>query len=426
MNTSIAISKPNKFQNLFTFKKFLAINFITIISWQSLSYGANIGISLIYTYIGAFFLFHIPNLVLTKYLLKPNPEDASNNHNIIYLVHNKLNYFSNIALTFCTWFANVIGYPSGFAFILSNLAYTFNYHLSNKEYFIYVIILYLIMSLINVRGFKVSFKFILSFSLVGVFAPMLLIVIYSFKYTFLHYDLVKAWLVNMQLTHPFSFKDINFGFILAIVMTIIGFEQTSLHMDEMAKHKFSFKKYHLFIASVMVMFFTIFMMLVLAYVTSTQKIDPNYLISGTIISFFNIMHYPNLAKPFVILFTLGEFGCTFAWMVHINRTFNATLLISKSAKIRSWGNNYTPQKLIKFELVVFVLYYILLKIFPALETSVILFNMSVQLSIAYYVILYLAILKEKNLNKFARIILFIGLISSILGVICAFIPNTIL
>lgn len=425
MDNSITLSKPSKWHNLFTFKKFLAINFITIISWQALAYSANIGISLIYSYIVAILLFHIPNMVLTKYLLQPNSKNDTNNHNLIYLVHNKLNYFSSGALTFCTWISNVVLYPSGFAFILSNLAYTFNYSISKKEYFTYVIILYLIMSLINTSGFKLSFKFILTFSLVGVFAPMLLIVIYSFKYTFLHYTLVRTWLVGIQLTHPFSFKELNFGFILAIVMTIIGFEQASLHIDEMTKYKFNFKKYHLATASILVMFFTLFMMLVLAYVTSTKKIDPNYLISGTIISFFQMLNHPSLAKPFVVLFTIGEFGCTFAWMVHINRTFNATLLISKSSKIRSWGDNYKPQKLIKFELVIFIIYYILLKIFPALETSVILFNLSVQLSIAYYVILYLAILKEKNLGKISRLILFIGLISSVLGVICSFIPSTI-
>lgn len=426
MDNSITLSKPSKWHIFFTFKKFLAINFITIISWQALSYGANIGVSLIYTYIIAIILFHIPNIVLAKHLLQTNYKNDTNNHNLIYLVHNKLNYFSSSALTFCTWISNVVLYPSGFAFILSNLAYAFNYNLSKKEYFIYVIILYLIMSLINSKGFRLSFRFILAFSLVGVFVPMLLIIVYSVKYTFLHYDLVKTWLFNVQLTHPFSFKDLNLGFILAIVMTIIGFEQASLHIDEIATHKFNFKRYHLVIASILVMFFTIFMMVVLAYVTSTLKIDPNYLISGTIISFFQLINYPSLAKPFVILFTLGEFGCTFAWMVHINRTFNATLLLAKSAKIRAWGDSYKPQKLIKFELVIFVIYYILLKIFPALETSVILFNLSVQLSITYYVILYLAILKDKSIGKFSRGILFIGLISSTIGVICSFIPNAAL
>jgi len=421
MDNSINLAKNTKLGSLVTFKKFLAINFITIISWQSLAYGANIGVSLIYTYIIAILVFHIPNLVLTKYLLKP---DASgwHNHNLIYLVNNRLNYFSSILLTFCTWFANVVGYPAGFAFILSNLAYAFHWQLSNTEYFIYVMLLYLIMSIINVRGFKISFRFLLLFSLIGVFLPMFLILLYSLKYSFLHDTLVKNWLITIELTHPFHLKDLNFGFILAIVMTIIGFEQASLHFEEMPK--FKFKKYHLIIASVLIMFFTLFMMLVLSYITTTQKINPNYLISGTLISFFQLIHYPILTQPFIILFTLGEFGCTFAWMVHINRTFNATLLISKSAKIRAWGNNYSPKKIIKFELIIFVVYYVLLKIFPALETSVILFNLSVQLSIAYYVILYLAILKERNLNLIARIVLLVGLIASILGLICSFIPNS--
>lgn len=420
MNNTIPTSKSNYFKNLFSFKKFLAINFITIISWQSMSYGAGIGVSLVYTYIIAILFFHIPNLLLTKHLLKPN--DKNDNHNLIYLVNDRLNYFSSGLLTFCTWFANVVGYPSGFAFILSNLAYTFHYNLSKMEYFSYVILLYLIMSLINTMGFKISFKYLLIFSLFGVFAPMITIVLYALKYTFIHYALIKTWFITVQLTHPFSLKDLNFGFILAIVMTVIGFEQTSLHFEEMSK--FNFKRYHILIGSFAIMFFTFFMMFVLSYVTTTQKIDPNYLISGTIIEFFKLMNHESFAKPFVILFTIGEFGCTFAWMVHINRTFNATLLISKSPKIRAWGNNYSPKKIIKFELVIFLVYYILLKMFPALETSVILFNLSVQLSIAYYVILYLAILKETNIGLWQKAILAVGLVSSVVAVICSFIPNT--
>lgn len=418
----ISTSKFNYFKNLFSFKKFLAINFITIISWQSMSYGAGIGVSLIYTYLIAILLFHIPNLILTHHLLKPNK--YSDNHNLIYLVNDKLNQFSNILLIFCTWFANVIGYPAAFAFILSNLAYTFNYTLSKTEYFIYVILLYAVLSFINLRGFKISFKSILIFSFLGVFAPMLVIIAYAVKYTFLHYDLIRHWIITVQIAHPFNLKDINFGFILAIVMTIIGFEQTSLHIEEMSK--FKFKHYHIIIASIAVMFFTFFMMFVLSYVTTTQKIDPNYLISGTIIELFKLVNHEYLAKPFVVLFTLGELGCTFAWMVHINRTFNATLLISKSPRLRAWGNNYAPRKIIKFELVIFLVYYILLKIFPALETSVILYNLSVQLSIAYYVILYLAILKESGIGLWQKLILAVGLITSIIAVICSFIPNTVL
>ena len=412
--------------NLLSFKKLLAINLITIISWQSLSYGANIGISLIYTYIAAILLFHIPNLVLTKHLLNAPDGNTQNNHNLIYLINTKLNYLSNVVVTLCTWLSNVVGYPSVFAFILSNVFYVFHCNVSKTEYFICIIMLYLAMSTINIMGFKISFKAILFFSLIGVFIPMALIIGYSFYYTLDHYVLVKTWLINVQLAHPFNLKDLNFGFILAIVMTIIGFEQSSLHVEEMVQHKFQFKNYHLIISSICILTITLFMMLVLSYIATTEHLDPNYLIAGTIIGFFKLIHYPKLAQVFIILFAIGEFGCVFAWMVHINRTFNATLLIAKSPTLRSWGSNYTPKKLIKFELVIFLVYFILLKIFPVLETSVILYNLSVQLSILYYVVLYLAIIREKSLPMLSRVILIIGLITSVFGVVCSLIPNMVL
>lgn len=404
--------------NSLIYLKFIALIITTILSWQSLAYAANIGVSLIYIYIGVIILFHIPNLVFTKYLLH-----NSNKHNLIFLVYSKLGYRPAMLVTLLPWLSNITMYPSVFTFILANYAYAFDYKLSNSEYFIGSIMLYLFMSAVNIKGFKVSFKFILLFSMVGVIVPMLTLGAYFTYYMINHSVLLKTWLISTQVSHPFNIHSINFGFILAIIMTLIGFEQASLHSKEIIHKQFNFRFIHFISAGVILIVLTLWMMLILAYVSSTNQFEPNFLIAGTIIKVFTLFKQPVLGKIMVILFLLGVLGNTFAWMVHINRSFISAFSFAKSDKLKKFVNEFSPKKLIKFELLVFLGYFILLKIFPILTTSVILYNLSVQLSISYYLVLYLAVIRDKEVALTQRMILRIGFAAIIFAVMCSFIPN---
>ena len=141
--------KSGRLENFVAFKKLISIALVTSVGWQTFAYGANIGASILFCYLIIILLFHIPNIALSKYLF-----NTHNNHNLIYLVNSKLNNFFAILLNCCSWLSNVIAYPAAFTFVLSNLAYAFNYTLNSYEYLIYSILLYCILSFINAKGFK--------------------------------------------------------------------------------------------------------------------------------------------------------------------------------------------------------------------------------------------------------------------------------
>lgn len=393
--------QTNFMQRFFSFKKFLVLNLITIITWQSLSYASTVSFSIIYTYIALILLFHIPNVVFTYYLV-----NSTKHNNLTALLSSGLNNKSSLIATFCIWLSNAIWYPSVFTFILSNLGYAINYKFTNNEYFIYSVLLYLIILLINRCGFKLSFKSIFYVGGLVTIIPIIILISYFTFFLADNYDLVKTWFLTTQFPTTLSYSNLDSNFILAIVTTLIGFEQSSLYLDEIYKAKASIKKIHFVILSTLAIFITLSIILMLSYLAHSDKVDSNYLVVYSIIKFFNWLHLEFLGRALIILFIIGEFIAVFAWVTHTNKAFTFSL---NKVKI-SWG-------IIQTELVIFIVYLILLKIFPALSTSIILYNLSAVLSISYYIVIYVVMLKVNILPLKYKLLLGISTVASFMVIV---------
>lgn len=212
------------------------------------------------------------------------------------------------------WINTMVWYPTILSFIAGTATYFLDPALAhNKLYLISVILgVFWIMTLINLKGLKIS-AFIASWcGFIGMVIPMLLIVILGIVWLICGNPLQVVF--NVHTIFPHLSKDTSWVSLTAIMASFVGMELATVHIKQVKNPQQIFPKALLF-TIFFVLFTMIFGSLAIAIVLPAHEIN---LVDGIMQAFHNFLedyHLAFLLPVLTIMIIVGTTGSLINWLI---------------------------------------------------------------------------------------------------------------
>lgn len=279
-------------------------------SIRNLPTTALFGPTLIFFFIAAAILFLLPTGLVSAELSSTWHDKGG-----IYQ-WTKLAHGEKVALLpiWLQWINTMVWYPTILSFIAGTLAYLINPHLAqNKVYLVTVILaVFWLMTLLNLKGLKVSANFASFCGLIGMVVPMFLVVILGIIWLVLHRPMAIHLTLHNWLPH-FGHGE-SWISLTAIITAFLGMELATVHVQQVYNPQKTFPK-ALSLSITFILFTMIFGSLAIAVVLPASKIN---LVDGIMAAFqqFFINYHMQWFLPVVgIMILLGSVGGMINWMI---------------------------------------------------------------------------------------------------------------
>ena len=363
------------------------INVIAIDSLRNLPTNAATGLHIIFYYVLASIVFLLPCLLITAELATNHPKTGG-----AYIwVRNAFGPLYGFITIWLQWIYNVIWYPTILSFIAVNIAYLFDPALAtNKALMVPMIIgLFTLSTIANSYGMKISSLVSNLSAIVGTIIPMLAMIILGVVWMMLHKPLAIAPTLTNLI--PTSLNGSNAAFLVVVFFSLMGFEMSAVHADDVKNPKSDFPK-ALIYSSVIVMITMVLASAAIAIVVPAHDLS---IISGLdqAFSLFLTRFHLTWLMPIVIVFIiLGGFGGMSAWVIGPTKG----LMVAADdkcapaffAKANAKG---APVNMLFAQWVVVVILCLLFLFFKSLNTWYwILSDLTAQLALLFYVLMFAA------------------------------------
>lgn len=378
---------PSKNKKTLTVFSLVMINVIAIDSLRNLPSNAATGFHIIFYYLLASIVFLLPCLLITAELATNHPKTGG-----AYIwVRNAFGPLYGFITIWLQWIYNVIWYPTILSFIAVNIAYLFNPALgTNKAFMVPTIIgLFTLSTLANSYGMRLSSLLSNLSAIIGTLIPMIALIILGITWILLG----KPLAIAPTLTHliPTNLNGSNIAFLVVIFFSLMGFEMSAVHADEVKNPKRDFPK-ALIYSSLIVVITMILASAAIAIVVPKSDLS---IISGLdqAFSLFLTRFHLTWLMPLVIIFiVLGGFGGMSAWVIGPSKG----LMVAAEdqcapaffAKANSKG---APVNMLFAQWIVVVILCALFLCFKSLNTWYwILSDLTAQLALLFYVLMFAA------------------------------------
>lgn len=423
---------PSKNKKMLSVFSLVMINVIAIDSLRNLPTNAATGLYIIFYYLLASLVFLIPCLLITAELATNHPKTGG-----AYIwVRNAFGPLYGFITIWLQWIYNVIWYPTILSFIAVNIAYLFNPSLGSHKAFVVPLIigLFTLSTIANNYGMKLSSLVSTLSAIIGTIIPMIAIIILGLAWVLLG----KPLAIEPTLTHfiPTNLNGSNIAFLVVIFFSLMGFEMSGVHADEVNNPKRDFPKALLY-SSILVMLTMVLASAAIAIVVPAHDLS---IISGLdqAFSLFLTRFHLSWMMPIVILcIILGGFGGMSAWVLGPAKG----LMVAAEdrcapaffAKANSRG---APVNMLFAQWVIVIVLCIMFLLFKSLNTWYwILSDLTAQLALLFYILMFAAAIRlryttEKKENAFlipgGKLGLWItgllGISSSLFAITIGFIP----
>lgn len=212
------------------------------------------------------------------------------------------------------WINNIIWFPTILSFIAGTAAYLVNPTLAQNKFYLVTVILitFWCLTLINLKGIRLSSKLTSFCAISGLLIPMAVII-----------SLLVAWIVmgkplQIHLTTSNVLPDWahmdNWIALTAIMTGFLGMELATVHIKDVKTPQKTFPK-ALAISTIVILFTMILGSLAIAFVVPHNQIN---LVNGTIQSFayfLDAFHLSWLTPVLTLLLVVGSLGGIVSWIV---------------------------------------------------------------------------------------------------------------
>lgn len=284
------------------------ISIATILSVRNWPVTAEYGFSSIFFLILAMILFFVPVSLVAAELATGWPEKGG----IFAWVKEAFGHKMGFLAVWLLWVENVVWYPTILSFVAGSIAFAFSPSLANHKLYTYFVIIFsfVLSTLINLRGMKVS-GWISSIGVIfGTFLPGLLIIGLGFTW------FISGKPLQISLSWDAFFPSLDhvaeLAFLAGVLLGFAGMEMPAVHAKDVKNPQKDYPKAIFFSASIIVIL-SILGTLAIAMVIPKEKIN---LISGSIeaIAYFLNNYKLGWLVPFVaVLISLGAFGGVSTW-----------------------------------------------------------------------------------------------------------------
>ena len=327
---------------------------------------------------------------------------------------------------------NIILMPLIVTFIGSSILYVLNPILSDNILLVYIIglIIFFFVTYINLKGLKTSALVSSICAILGVFIPMILIVIIGI-YKVIFYP--ETILLNFNFNNMIpSFNNLSsWTAISCIVLSFTGVEVITVHV----KNVINVKKTYTFALTCLTVITSI--LYIVAPLTIAMIIPvENIKLEVGILQLFHIIFAEFgigfLAPVIMILACIGALGALNSWVISATKPLLVASEDGLCHKIFTTVNkNGAPITLLIYQTILIVILFTLMQFIPTISDFFWIFSvLSCQSVVLVYMIVFFAYLKfiyyKKTIffNKIIKFIMcFAGIFICIIAIIIGFVPS---
>lgn len=285
------------------------INVIAVDSLRTLPISAKLGITLVYYYLVAAFVFFIPVALVAAELATAYPQTGG-----VYIwVREAFGRRAGFVTIWLQWVYNIVWYPTILAFIAATIAYLFAPQLANNKYYLLfmIITLFWLFTLLNCYGMKVSSIVSTIGASVGTLLPMLGII-----------ALGLLWIVqgrpieidpHASLIPDFSSLG-NLSLFVAVLFSLLGMEMSATHAEEVKNPQRDYPR-ALFFSTIIIFATLVFGSLAIVIVVPNEKLS---VVSGLIDAyaiFFDAYHMSWVTYMTALFIIIGGLSGVSAWII---------------------------------------------------------------------------------------------------------------
>ena len=334
---------------------------------------------------------------------------------------------------------NVILMTLLLTFICSNILYLIGFDLvdlSKNKFLIFIlnILIFCFVTYINLKGFKISVLISLICTILGVFIPMLSIILFGAYIMILYPELI---IINLDFNKAlFNFYNITYWTALSsVALAFSGLEVITVHVRNVFNVKRDYTIAIIAFSIVAIVFFII-APLSIAMIVSNKEIIFSLGVSQVLTLFFNKIGF-NLILVYVIviLTCIGTLGALNSWVISGVKPLFIASEDKLYHKIFAISNKYgAPIVLLICQAVAVIIFQILILFMPTINDYFwIITVLCCQNAVLVYIIVFFAYLKfiyyKKNLlwiKIFKSVICITGIIFNIIIFLIGFVPNPLI
>jgi glutamate:GABA antiporter len=295
------------------------------------------------------------------------------------------------------WINNVVWFPTILSFIAGTAAYLIDPALGQSKLYLVSVILsvFWILTLVNLRGIRMSAKFTSFCAVIGLIVPMLLII-----------GLLIAWLVSgrplqIHLTAYDMFPKIsmsdNWLALTAITTGFAGMELATVHVKDVKNPQKTFPR-ALAISTIIIMITMTLGSLAIAYVLPYDKIN---LVNGTIESFAYFLaafHLDWVTPVLTTLLVVGSLGGIISWVISPIKGLAQSARAGFMPKMFEQTNKHgVPQNLLITQALLVSLVCVAFLLLPSINAIYwLLTALSTQLYMLMYVLMFLSAFRLRS------------------------------
>ncbi|AXA33953.1 APC family permease [Francisella adeliensis] len=300
------------------------------------------------------------------------------------------------------WVNTLIWFPSILTFLAGTVAYIFNPDLGQNIKFtiIFITVTFWLLTILNLKGLKVSAVFASICTFLGMVIPMILMVIFAI-----------IWLSCDQCHNHLNFQADNLipNFhsteswmgLTAIIASFLGLELATVHITNVKKPKKTFPL-ALFISVVFIIFTMVLGALAVSLIFPQSEID---VVHGTIKTFK--IYLEDLGIPMFFYYALGmmiivgSVGSMINWMISPARGLLQAADDHFLPKILDKKNSHdVPSGILILQAIIMTIICLLLELVPSVQAYYwLLTALSTQIYSLMYLMMFIAALKLKFTDK---------------------------
>ncbi len=334
------------------------------------------------------------------------------------------------------WVNNLVWFPTILSFIAGTAAYLIDPALAQNKFYLVGVILssFWFLTLINLKGIRLSTKFTSFCAITGLIIPVTLIIILLAVWLFLGKPL-QIHLTSSSILPSFQHSD-NWIALTAIMLGFAGMELATVHIKDVNQPQKTFPRALAF-SSAIILITMMLGSLAIAFVLPYNQIN---LVNGTIQTFAYFLtayHLSWLTPILTLLLVVGSFGGIISWVVSpIKGLAQAATHGFMPPFLQQQNKHGVPQNMLLTQAVLVSIVCLAFLFLPSINASYwLLTALSTQLYMLMYVIMFLCALRlrKKNACNAAAfsipgkqvglsIVCGLGLIGCIVTLLVGFIP----
>ncbi len=336
------------------------------------------------------------------------------------------------------WINNIFWFPTILSFIAGTAAYLIDPALAQNKFYLVSIILsmFWFLTLINLKGIRLSAKFTSFCAITGLIIPMALIIV-----LFISWIILKRPL-QFHITTANILPDLhhseNWMALTAIMLGFAGMELATVHIKDVHEPQKTFPKALAF--SVIIIMTTMMLgSLAIAMILPFDKIN---LVNGTIQTFaffLSAYHLTWLTPVLTLLLVIGSLGGIISWVISpVKGLAQAADHGFLPPILRKQNQHGVPQNLLITQAILVSIVCLAFLFLPSINGCYwLLTSLTTQLYMMMYVVMFLAALKLRGKrlhqqpqgiftipggNLGTRIVCYLGLLGCMITLFIGFIP----